>query len=57
MIPEPDPAFLNRILAEIDAQEAAKSTAGPARIEIDARDLERLIKAYAGIPATAMRAN
>jgi hypothetical protein len=54
---EPDPAFLKRILAEIDAQQAARGTAGPARIELDARDLERLIKAYVGIPSTAMRAN
>jgi hypothetical protein len=54
---EPDPVFLKRILAEIDAQEAAKGTSRPARIELDARDLERLIKAYAGIPGTAMRAN
>ncbi len=57
MPPESDPAFIKRILAEIDAQQVGRSSDAPEKVSIAAADLERLIKLYAGVPATAFRIN
>ncbi len=55
--PESDPAFVKRMLAEIDAQDAARPSDAPAKVTIAKADLERLVKLYAGLPPTAMRIN
>jgi hypothetical protein len=57
MPPESDPAFIKRILAEIDAQQAGRPSDAPDKVSIAAADLERLIKLYAGLPPNAMRVN
>jgi hypothetical protein len=57
MLDEPDPVFLKRILAEIDAQTAARRSDAPDKVTIATADLERLVKLYAGVPATAFRIN
>ena len=54
---ESDPAFVKRMLAEIDAQDAARPPHAPAKVTIATADLERLIKLYAGVPSTAFRIN
>ena len=54
---ESDPEFVKRMLAEIDAQDAARPSDAPAKVTIDTADLERLVKLYAGVPATALRIN
>jgi hypothetical protein len=54
---ETDRDFVKRMLAEIADQEDRNTSGRPGKIEVDIRDLERLIKMYAGIPSTAIRAS
>jgi hypothetical protein len=54
---ETDPEFVKRILTEIADHENRNPSGNPAKIEVETRDLERLIKVYAGIPSTAIRAS
>jgi hypothetical protein len=54
---ETDPEFVKRMLAEIADHENRNPSGNPAKIEVETRDLERLIKVYAGIPSTAIRAS
>lgn len=52
---ETDAAFLKRVLAELDARTAANGGETPGKVELASADLIRLVKLYAGIPATAIR--
>jgi hypothetical protein len=54
---ETDRDFVKRMLAEIADQEDRNTSRRLSKIEVDIRDLERLIKMYAGIPSTAIRAS
>ena len=55
MTDESDPAFLKRILAAMDAQNAAQEGQAPSKVTLASEDVLRLVMLYAGLPPTAMR--
>jgi hypothetical protein len=54
---ETDRDFVKPMLAEIADQEDRNTCGRPGKIEVEIRDFDRLIKMYAGIPSTAIRAS
>jgi hypothetical protein len=56
-MPETDPEFLRRLLAELDAQAGDGGPVPHDRVAIASADLMRLIRLCAGVPSTAFRIN